>query len=192
MTKDQFWQTIDQVNQGAPYPDQEAHMEAMCEVLLTHSKEDIIDWHQILLRYSGAAYRDDLWAASAALGAHYTDDGFIDFRSWLISQGKEVYMNAMRDPDSLADVPREGEKLNFESFGYAGSYAYDRKLHQEGIRRGVDIYKAKLSAETVRDIQAELPQRPDIGPDWSVRQLPDLFPRICARMEHGQSMTMEG
>ncbi|EKC76209.1 hypothetical protein LEA_04821 [human gut metagenome] len=33
-----------------------------------------------------------------------SDDGFIDFRAWLIAQGKEVYMNALRDPDTLADI----------------------------------------------------------------------------------------
>lgn len=129
MNKEQFWEIIDTINQSFPGKDQELRLRQMVESLLRLSLDEIMDWHLILTEYKNAAYRNDLWAASAALGAHCTDDGFIDFRSWLISRGKEVYMNAMQNPDSLATVPLEGEDLNFEQFGYVAHYAYDKKYY---------------------------------------------------------------
>ena len=75
--------------------------EQMRKELLRYSPQDILDFHLILREYENAAYRNDLWAACTALGAHASDDGFDYFRTWLISQGKVIYMEAMRDPDTL-------------------------------------------------------------------------------------------
>lgn len=47
------------------------------------------------------AYKYGLWSAVRLMG-HATDDGFTDFRAWLISQGKEAYFAALKEPDTLA------------------------------------------------------------------------------------------
>lgn len=80
------------------------------------------------------AYRNDLWAACAATRSHYTDDGFIDFLFWLVSRGKEVYMNALNDPDTLADIDIPEGAADFEKYGYVACYAYAKKvaLEKEG------------------------------------------------------------
>lgn len=187
MNKDQFWQMIDTANQSASDKDRKTYLHQMESKLAECSLDDIVDWHLIFCQYSKAAYRNDLWAASAALGAHYTDDGFTDFRSWLISRGKEVYMNAMRNPDSLATVPRKDEDLNFEEFGYAADRAYDMKLSHEKPSNGVGLFEVlnahTIPAETAEAISEELPKRPDINVDWSLWQLSELFPNISkARM----------
>ena len=109
MDKETFWKVIGEVNRCVEDGDQEAVLEATQRKLMEYSAVDIARWHEIKGVYMELAYRNDLWAACAATGTHCSDDGFMDFRSWLISRGKEVYMNAMRDPDSLAAVPLEGE-----------------------------------------------------------------------------------
>lgn len=187
MNKEQFWEIIDAVNQSARDKDQESRRCQVVEKLFHLSLEEILIWHLIFTEYSNAAYRNDLWAASAALGAHYTDDGFIDFRSWLISRGKEVYMNAMRDPDSLATVPLEGEKLNFERFASVAYEAYDAKLFRidpDSQKTMFDVLNGRtLDRQIIKDIHAELPKRKDIGVDWSMWTLPGLFPGICKAQE---------
>ena len=50
----------------------------MCEELLHYSPQDILDWHRIFREYEKAAYRNDLWVACTALGAHSTVDGVIE------------------------------------------------------------------------------------------------------------------
>lgn len=187
MNKDQFWEIIDSVNQLAPAKDRESRRRQVVERLFRLSLEEILIWHLILTEYSNAAYRNDLWAASAALGARYTDDGFIDFRSWLISRGKEVYMNAMRDPDSLATIPLAGEELNYERFAYVAHEAYDAKLSRIDPDSQKTMFDAlngrSLDRQIIKDIHAELPKRKDIGADWSMWTLPGLFPGICTAKE---------
>lgn len=189
MTKEQFWKIIDTANESAPFTDRESHLQKAKEELRNCSVEDIIEWKLIFEEYHNAAYRNYLWAASSALGAHDTDDGFIDFRSWLISRGKEVYMNALRDPDSLATVPYEGEDLNFEAFAYVAQDIYEEKRFGADESDDIDVIehtniivaefgKYKLNKATVEEIHAEIPQREDIQKDWNSRMFPQLFPII--------------
>lgn len=169
MNKDLFWQIIDNVNQSFPDADQDTRLDKVKETLLQYSLEDIMDWHLICWEYTSLAYRTDLWAACASIGAHATDDGFIDFRSWLISRGKEVYMRVLENPAALTEVPHKGEDLNFEAFGYVASYAYQAKRRQGGLDGPEELYEAlevyKLDPQVLEDIHAEVPQRPDLCPD---------------------------
>ncbi|MCQ4862748.1 DUF4240 domain-containing protein [Pseudoflavonifractor phocaeensis] len=193
MDQNTFWKLIDTVNAAVPHGDHDAILRETKKALCDRNVEDILDWALIMDQYKQAAYRNDLWAASAAMGAHYSDDGFIDFRYWLISCGRKTYMDALRDPDSLADVDVTGEDLNFELFGYVANDAYRQKTAP--AQRGEDhdvcamydrLNTYKLAPQTIAEIQAELPQRPDIGWDWTEYELPKLFPRIHAqKMKHG-------
>lgn len=53
-----------------------------------------------------------------------SDDGFMDFRSWLISRGRATYETALANADWLADEMRQTEHSEFESFGYVPSQTY--------------------------------------------------------------------
>lgn len=183
MDKHQFWNIIDSVNESSVGKDRETHRVRVIGEIAQCSLEEIMDWHLILTEYSNAANRYDLWAASVALGAHYSDDSFIDFRSWLISRGNEVYMNAMRDPDSLAGVPLENEKINFEEFGSVAYHAYEAKLFRVDPHRMDDLFRAlnthTLDPNIKAEIHADLPERQDISEDWPMWMLPEWFPNIC-------------
>ena len=50
------------------------------------------------------AYVATLWDAADIIGCGCSDDGFWDFRGWLIAQGQKVYENALSDPESLLDL----------------------------------------------------------------------------------------
>ena len=47
---------------------------------------------------------------------------FHDFRAWLISQGRDVYMDALRDPDTLAAVVPDS-RCSFPSLSRLGKAA---------------------------------------------------------------------
>lgn len=192
MNKEEFWQTIESVNRSVPDGNHEMVAKQMCEELLHYSPQDILDWHRIFGEYEKAAYRNDLWVACTALGAHSTDDGFIDFRSWLISQGKNIYMDAMRDPDTLASNPHPGKEMNFEVFAYCALDAYCKKLNITGYDRFTkpydDLDKHKLSRKLVKDIRSEIPQHPDIPSIRLPRNYSTLFPHIWERMSAQSSV----
>lgn len=48
---------------------------------------------------------DAFWAAAYVINGGCSDDGFEYFRGWLITQGREVFQQALSDADSLADHP---------------------------------------------------------------------------------------
>ena len=87
MNKDEFWNVIDETNKIAGKGSQEEFLSAFSEKLSEYSLEAIRDWFAIFRFYYNKAYRNDLWAACAATKTHCSDDGFIDFRYWLISKG---------------------------------------------------------------------------------------------------------
>ncbi len=133
MNKEQFWRIVEDVRSSADPRDQGAILFALQEQLRKLPSAEIMEWQEIFQFYDDAAYRDELWAASGAMGAHCADDGFMDFRSWLISQGRDVYMAALRDPESLAEVDTEGQSLNFEEYAYVAPKAYaQRRAYEAG------------------------------------------------------------
>ena len=64
-----------------------------------------------------------------------SDDGFIDFRYGLISQGRDIYEAAVKDPDSLADAPIGLEAIDDEMFGYVASELYEEKASKNMPRK---------------------------------------------------------
>ena len=189
MNKEEFWQTIESVNRLVPDGNQEMVSEKMREELLQHSRQDILDWYIIFHEYLNAAYRNDLRVACTALGAHASDDGFIDFRTWLISQGKKVYMDAMRDPDTLAQNPHPGVEMNFEDFTYCPVDAYGKKPssgHERKLRLYDDLDGHKLSEQVIKDIREEIPRHKDISSNRLSADYSSLFPNIWKRMTEHQ------
>ena len=141
MNKQEFWEIVESVRKST---DPKNHKEVASELQSRLRKlptEEIVAWKDIFHFYQDAANRNDLWAASAAMGAHCSDDGFNDFRSWLISQGREIYVMALADPDSLADVDASGQSLNFESYAYAPNKAYAERMAYEEMSTETIITK---------------------------------------------------
>ncbi|WP_050029630.1 DUF4240 domain-containing protein [Verrucomicrobium sp. BvORR034] len=77
--------------------------------------------------YHRQAYSWELWGAAYLINGGCSDDGFADFRSWLISRGKDWYQQALINPDSLADYPGlEFRSASFEEFAYVASQVHEK------------------------------------------------------------------
>lgn len=185
MKKEDFWNLIDETNQLCPSRDQESIMAVATDKLMKLGVNDILDFHMIQQEYFRAAYRNDLHAASEAMGATPSYDGLQAFVYWLISCGKEVFIRAMDNPDTLADVPQDGEKIEFPSFGFAAYTAYSMKMDRIDPENMSDIYSALnsrgyggLTQETWESIHSELPEHEDIATPYSLDTIRCLFPNI--------------
>lgn len=54
------------------------------------------NFHDIIHAYEDLADKFGLWDAAGIMKEYgCSDDGFIDFRAWLIAQGREVYFAAL-------------------------------------------------------------------------------------------------
>lgn len=173
MNKETFWDVIREVNYCTEDGDQEAILEATRKKLMEYSAADIARWHEIRGVYMDLAYRNDLWAACAATGTHCSDDGFIDFRSWLISQGRDVYMRVLQDPDSLAEVDIPAEGADFEVYGYVAinAYAQKKEIERNGLASVLKDYRAWIGREGQTDAEAYL---------WTLEYKNDIYQEIDA------------
>ena len=187
LTKDEFWKVIDETNKIVGKGSQEQFLSVFSEKLSEHSLEGIRDWYAIFRFYFTKAYRNDLWAACAATKTHCSDDGFIDFRYWLISKGREMYLSAINNPDSLADFDIPAGSARFEFFGYEPDSVYGHKWDEVkgDSEEFIDIWKAvnvhPLSSEVVEDLQSDILERPDISDSWDYDELHEIVPRLYAK-----------
>lgn len=107
MTQTEFWEHIEKSRRAEP----EAHAERLVARLAKLRPADILAFQNIWDRFEARSYSRVLWGAAYLINGGCSDDGFDYFRMWLILQGEKVYIAAVKNPDSLADVvsPDDGE-----------------------------------------------------------------------------------
>ena len=202
MDKDQFWHMIDDARGKA---DRWQNMyEPLRDALAELAAPDIIHWQQIFYEYQHLSYKQKLWAAAAVMLGGCSDDSFDYFRGWLTAQGKEVFMNSLANPESLAEVktvkafgretlaqfytPLKGyyNAARFESMLSVAVDAYE-------IKTGGDLYdvvdKHPLSAQEKMDIASDIVYAEDIDVKWggigtswleTDAVLKEMFPKLHA------------
>ena len=151
--------------------------EHLCASLISMGPAAAQNFHNMMQAYNNLANQYGLWDAASIVKEYgCSDDGFIDFRAWLIAQGREVYLAALKEPDSLADVEPYGNCC-FESLTYVGDAAY-RQLTGENINENADP-AAKEKQKAIQE--ADIIYREDIRFPRPRRALPAAYPRLCAK-----------
>ena len=125
INQDSFWDLIHEAK-NACGQDMDAMLAYLKDRLVSMGPTQAQNFHDIIHVYEDLADKFGLWDAAGIMKEYgCSDDGFIDFRAWLIAQGREVYFAALADPDSLADVVPYGD-CRFEQLSYVGDYAYEQ------------------------------------------------------------------
>jgi hypothetical protein len=165
VNKATFWKLIERANKNQPDEDSDIE-DKIREQLLALDASQIVEFFSIYLDLAITAYTYELWAAAYLLkGGGCGDSAFMDFRDWLISQGETVYNEALKDPQTLANVDDD------ESFGeYIGdlfSCIYT-------------VYKEKYGEELpVITVNRRLTQ--DIWFDWKDDEIEAKYPKLTAK-----------
>ena len=130
MNVDTFWQLIDSTRRRSK-GDQDEHINALTTALSELPEDEIVAFARIFNVFWARAYSWDLWAAAYIIGGGCSDDGFMDFRAWLISKGRRVYENALITPDSLAKAIGEDEECQIEGFQYVAGRAWAKRTGRD-------------------------------------------------------------
>ena len=187
ITPDTFWTLIAQAKDswGGTH---EAAAYWLAERLLEMGPEQTLNFHGILHGYMKLAYQYGLWnAAILILEDGCYGDKFEDFRAWLIYQGKETYLAALKEPDSLADIP-DHENCRFMALPYVGDMAYERL---RGRMPHVD-----MDPDAHRRLTAELKKGIVYGAEtgypheWS--EIAAYLPRLTARHTTPEELRARG
>jgi Protein of unknown function (DUF4240) len=104
MRTDEFWAVIALATADRPGSPDEVAKRAAAE-LATRDPEEIVAWDRHLGKVMVASGTEDLWAAAYLINGGCSDEGFDGFRGWLIAHGREAVAGAVKEPDSLAEMP---------------------------------------------------------------------------------------
>lgn len=104
MNRAVFWSIIEDARQssGGDCERQAAVIEATLRAL---PADEILSFGNMIDELVIESYQKALWIACDLINGGCTNDGFEDFRGWLIAQGRRVYEQALRDADSLGSLP---------------------------------------------------------------------------------------
>lgn len=176
INKESFWDLIHEAK-NACGQDMDAMLANLKDRLVSMGPTQTQNFHDIIHAYEDLADKFGLWDAAGIMKEYgCSDDGFIDFRAWLIAQGREVYFAALADPDSLADVVPYGDCC-FEQLSYVGDYAYEQLTGKSAYdQTDWSAYEAllmKLEQDIVYKGGIEFPRE---GAD-----LKKYLPRLCAK-----------
>jgi hypothetical protein len=145
---------------------------------------DIFTWNDILIFYRGLLNKTKLWAAAHVINGKCSDDKFDYFRNWLISQGKDVVLMALRDPESLTNLETCVRGVGYEELSYIPQRAYNLKFGTSGPDQYSDEYmKFRSIRESMKaEITSEVVYADDIDVDLSKGDnLLTLLPTLCKK-----------
>ena len=145
MNSDVFWTLIENAkNQGGD--DYYKREDVLIEELAKFPPSDIIEFYKLNRAYLDSANNDMVYTAATKLSERdtpanvgFSDDGFFDFRSWLIGQGKEAYMAIIENPHSLLSLDLKPRKSKCGYIGFCWEVYLASKAYEKATGR--DIYK---------------------------------------------------
>jgi hypothetical protein len=159
-----FWAIVDESRNTFDPRRTDGNMEAQVdrfqELLAELTPAELMEFQREFETHMHRAYRWDLWGAAYVIEGGCSDDGFTDFRSWLISLGREAYESALRDPESLLDVAHAAgiEVASFEEFQYVPMQVYEAATDEEMPDTGVE-HPAEPAGEPWSEEGEDLAQR---------------------------------
>ena len=177
INKDTFWTMLDQAADVCG-PDLYAEDEWRADQLQAMEPRQALRFHHIAHEYLRLSDKYGLWSAARLMSPCCidTDSSFTDFRCWLIAQGKEPYLAALKNPDSLAKLEPYGD-CSFDSLYFVGGNAY------EG-RTGFLPKEVVVPEDVQRELyllSADIVYAPNIDYPLEWKELEKYLPRLCAR-----------
>lgn len=174
--KDTFWTLIGQAKADCG-GGQRAAAYWLRERLLAMGPEQALRFHCILHGYMELADKYGLWNAAILMsGDGCSAMKFEDFRAWLISQGRDTYLAALKDPDCLADVP-DGGGWQFTPLPYVGDMAHYRLT---GRMAHVDV-ESEEQRRLVSELRKDIVYGAGIGYPHEWSEVAAYLPRLTAR-----------
>ena len=92
MNEEKFWEII-----------KGGEIEIIRSGLSCLNEGEILAFHHLLTKMISKACNFPLLAANFTIESYVSDDGFREFRAWLISQGEDRFYRAIKDPESITE-----------------------------------------------------------------------------------------
>jgi hypothetical protein len=159
MDENGFWKVVQRVHDESG-GDMDRKCDALRQQVSALPKDDALAFAQHFDAMMDKAYSWLLWGAAYVLNGGCSDDGFTDFRSMLISRGREAFERALSDPDSLAEEVFDESDWLYEGYEYA-------------VTDGVEAAAGHRPHRT-------MPPQPS-GTKWQEDEVYGLFPKLSTK-----------
>jgi hypothetical protein len=169
MNIDLFWELIDRAKQEAN-GSLEKQITILIDMLVDFELKDIIEFQALYVQKQNEAYSLLMWDVCEFITCGGGEQNFLNFRAWLISQGKNVFTKALENPDSLHEIldSTTREDASYELFSYVALRAYDVKTGK----------KDELPA-TFPHAYAGSPSGKGLSPTQSIQE---VFPNLYSKL----------
>ena len=131
-----FWKIVEDTRANSHNDD--GFLRRISARLSKLTPEELLAYERRHSLLAAEAYTWKLWGAAYLMTGGCADDCFTNFRSWLMSLGRETFENALKDPDTLADAFGHGGQRSirvrvrsFEEFESMAPELYEVKTNRE-------------------------------------------------------------
>ncbi len=166
MIAEQFWSIVESVHRASG-----GNMDRKCELLAAELRrlglDEVRSFHDHFNGCFDRAYSYDLWAAAYIIGGGCSDDGFSDFRSTLISMGRQTFERAVAQPESLAEMDYDAEGARYEGYQYVATAI------ETGLSGGQMFPRTRPHPEALS------------GQPWEEDKVAELYPKLAHKYGYG-------
>ncbi len=162
MQIDQFWNIVEKVRSAS-----DGDMDRKCKLLDVELRrlplDEVRSFYAHFDECFDRAYSWELWAAAYIIGGGCSDDAFTDFRSTLISMGRQTFESALADPQSLADIDYDPDERHYEGYQYVPAKV------EKDLSGGQRFLRSRPH-----------PKEPS-GKVWDEDKVNDLYPKLAEK-----------
>ncbi|HEV7402939.1 MAG TPA: DUF4240 domain-containing protein [Chthoniobacteraceae bacterium] len=162
MDDEAFWQIIEETHDTS-MEEQEEKLGRRLEEL---SEAEIIEFERLECLRVLDLYSWELWGVAHLHGGYCSDDGFTDWRHWVVFCGKEVFETARDHPDDLVPVIDTHPAAGCEGIGYVAM-----NVLREKFPKWQDAFP---------EFDLPRPGEPR-GKRWKEEELKELLPKTYKR-----------
>jgi len=183
ISTEKFWSTIENTKEKSK-GDLEEFTKIINDELSTWNYSDLYHFQAIYETYETAVilYANNLiWSALILINGGYCSNTY-GFAGWLIANGKDVYLNTLKNADYLAKTEAQKDKCNFEGIRFIGIRLAKSKMKGK-IRKTIE--ELSQSSKTIAHKREYDKRISEIeygnlkrNRDWSLKEMKPYLPEL--------------
>jgi hypothetical protein len=183
MTIEKFWSTIENAKLKSK-DNLDEFTKIMSDELSNWSYSDLYHFQTIYEKYETAVtlYANNLiWSALIIINKGYCTNTY-GFAGWLIANGKEAYLNTLKNADYLAKTDAKKDKCNFEGIRFMAIRLAKTKMNGK-IKQTIEDLNKEYETEPYKNIFESINSEIEYGNlkrnrDWTLKEMKPFLPEL--------------
>lgn len=174
MTDVVFWEIIEQSKEESQ--NYSKQIEALTNKIASLEENEIIEFEFRFREALSKSAHYNVMAAAKIINGFVSDDSFLYFRCRLIAEGKELFFEAIENPEVIADADIKELDFSGEDMLYIADNAFLKKFGDETEKAlPRDVAFDYFNYDEGEEIKGE---------DWKEEELPIKYPNLWKRYKN--------